>query len=128
MFARALELAANFTSPLIMSKRLANGKIACGCVTFIIVNADGWILTAAHVLEDLALAQQHQTERERYEAERQAIVDNKGLLTDQRRKKLARLQKNSEWITNISYWWGYDGAKVKTFNMDRLADLAVGRI
>jgi S1-C subfamily serine protease len=54
MFAMALEKVSVFTMPVIISKRFMDGKVESGCASFIIVNPEGWILTSAHVLNDVS--------------------------------------------------------------------------
>ncbi len=58
MFARAVQVAQAFTRPLIVSKRLANGTVTSGCAAFVIVNDDGWMVTAGHVTSELVAHQQ----------------------------------------------------------------------
>jgi len=95
MFAKALNLVSNFTFPVIISKRLANGSIACGCATFIVINKDGWILTAAHVLEQHFLAVKHQAEIAEYQLHEQKILENASLSFQQRKKQLSKLNAKS---------------------------------
>ena len=130
MFANALKLAASYTLPLIISKRLANGDVECGCATFIVVNPDGWILTAAHVLNDLHTLKRHKEEKGNYENARAAIGADKTISRGQRKRRLSKLEgtKNERWITNLSYWWGNDRMRVVNFKYDALTDLACGRI
>jgi S1-C subfamily serine protease len=51
MFVRACELAASFTAPVVVSTRRAEGSVECGLSAFMIVNDEGWFVTAAHVLQ-----------------------------------------------------------------------------
>ncbi len=102
MFATAVQLAQGFTRPLIVSTRLANGTVTSGCAAFVIVNEDGWMVTAGHVMSELAAYQQQSA----------APSD----AADPAR------------ITNVSYWWGKDGVTVAELTVDGLADLAVGRL
>ncbi len=104
MFANALKKVSGFTYPVIISKRYRSGQVECNCATFMVVNPDGWILTAAHVLNDMHLTQQ-QVKRLKHE------------------KKLSGIR-----ITNLSYWWGADGTIAKDFVVDETADLALGRL
>jgi S1-C subfamily serine protease len=102
VFASALQVAQAFTRPVIVSKRLANGTVASGCAALVIVNPDGWIITAAHVMGDLLAFQQQS-------AMPSAVAD-------------------PERITHVSYWWGKDGVTVEELTVDGFADLAVGRL
>ena len=102
MFARAVQLTQGFTRPLIVSTRLADGTVTSGCAAFVVVNDDGWIVTAGHVMSELVAYQQ------------QSAVPSGAA--------------DSARITNVSYWWGKDGVTVAELTVDGLADLAVGRL
>lgn len=128
MFAAALKRVIPFTHPVIISKRLASGQVECGCATFIILNADGWILTAAHVMNDLVAKQAHDPERAKHEADVAAIEADGHLNAKQRKRQVAKLQRNPQWITNVSYWWGADGVRADNFVGDPLADLALSKL
>lgn len=39
-----------------------------------------------------------------------------------------RGKPNPRWITKISYWWGHDGIAISSFRVNRLSDLATGRM
>jgi hypothetical protein len=128
MFAKAIEIASKYTFPVISSKKLMNGTVSCGYASFIVINQQGWILTAAHVFNDLILFQQHQSEIAVYESKRQFINDDATLLFKQKRKQLARLSRDNEWITNYSLWWASIGLNISSIQIDKLADLAIGKI
>ncbi len=128
MFASALKRVTPFTQPVIISKRLASGQVECGCATFIILNADGWILTAAHVINDLLAKQAHDRERAKYKADVATIEANARLNAKQRKRQISKLPRNPKWITNVSYWWGADGVRADNFDCDDLADLALSKL
>ena len=128
MFARAYDLAKDFTHPLIISTRLQNGTVKCAIGAFVVVNAEGWIVTAAHAVRVLPAAQQHATEIASLAQARDGIEADKTKTDKQKRRALARLQPNPEWITNSSLWWGRDGFRVREFRVNEAADIAVGRL
>ena len=128
MFAKALKSVSVYTHPVIISTRLYDGKVGGGCATFIILNEEGWILTAAHVLNVLRNSQKDETARLEYEKKKSAIESNPGLNTKQKKKRLKLLTPNKHWITNSSYWWGKGGVTIKEFVLDEMADLAAGRL
>lgn len=53
MFKKAYAIASHFTHPVLMSSRFENGKVESGIGSFIIINKEGWIITAAHILNGL---------------------------------------------------------------------------
>lgn len=101
MFARALQIAQAFTRPVIISTRRASGAVGSGCAAFIVLNRDGWMVTAGHVMNELLAFQQ---------------------------QSAAPSSADPERISHISYWWGKDGVTVEDLTVDGFADLAVGRL
>ena len=128
MFSNAIKKVSSYTLPVISSKKLANGTIGCGCATFIVVNPDGWILTAAHILTDLELSQQHSDEKKKCDIEEAQIANNPTLSPKQKRKQIHRIMRNPEWITKCSYFWGIQNVTISKFTLDRVTDLAIGKL
>ena len=93
--------------------------------TYVMVNDQGWAITAAHVLGDLVLAQQHKTERDKYFQDVAAIDANPLFSSGKKKHEIGKLNKNWNWITNHSAWWGVDGVAFQTVHFDGLADIAL---
>jgi hypothetical protein len=91
MFRRAYDLVSRFTVPVVISQRALDGTVSCGVGAAVVVNEDGWIVTAAHLLEP-------------------ALAHERGELQ------------------NVSYWFGFDGWAVSTWDAVPTADLAAGRL
>jgi len=53
MFVHAIDVASRFTNPFVGLRRRANGEVFATMGAFIVVNDEGWILTSAHILEDI---------------------------------------------------------------------------
>lgn len=53
MFATAVERARRYTFPYVGFRHRASGEVFSTIASFIVVNADGWVLTAAHVLQEI---------------------------------------------------------------------------
>ena len=52
MFAEAIKKARMFTRPIVISRLKQDGTCSGGLAAFVVVNSDGWILTALHVLKE----------------------------------------------------------------------------
>ena len=128
MFADAYEKVSKFTHPLITSTRTWDGTVSCGVGAFVIVNADGWIITAAHLLQPHAAFQQHQKEIQSYKRDLDQIENDPNTSAKQKSRRRKKLRRNPEWITNHSPWWGIDNVKVPSFRVFPELDLAVGRL
>lgn len=128
MFAKALKSVSVYTYPVIISQRFYNENVKCSCATFIILNEEGWILTSAHVLALLNIAKKHSIEYSDYKKRKVEIESNPKLNIKQKNKRIKHLPINKQWIINQSYWWGKDRVAINNFFIDRMADLAIGRI
>lgn len=53
MFTHAIDVATNFTNPFVGFRRRANGEVFTTMGAFIVVNADGWILTSGHIVDEI---------------------------------------------------------------------------
>jgi len=128
MFADAYEKASVFTHPLVVSVRYFDGTVNCSLGAFVILNTEGWAITAAHQLEAVPAHKQHSDEIAKYEQQITAIQQDQGLNAKQKRKKIQRLKSNPKWITCYSPWWGRDDLKFKELRVFPEADLAAARL
>lgn len=128
MFADAIEAARPYTWPLIVSMRYYDGSVESGLATFIVLNRDGWILTAAHALQPIQLAQQHGLEMQQYGQRVAEIEANIHFPKAVKAKHIKNLQTNPKWVVNQSYWWGRDGVTVVNGRADPHRDLAFGQM
>lgn len=126
MFSKACLLASQFTRPLVVSTRTYGGKVEAGVGAYILVNADGWLITAGHVFasqlklsEDLAAMKSYQG--------LVAEADTHQLGSKERRRKLMGQKPDSGWLTHQSTWWGKDGVGVADITLIP-GDLAIARL
>ncbi len=127
MFSKAYAIVKSFTKPVIVSTRFADKSVESGCATFIVVNPEGWIVTAAHVLSVMQAAQQHAQEKQNFEAEVAGIHADTSINTKARNRKLEHFKPNPKWITNQSFWWGQNGVGAQKFHVDPQADIAIAK-
>jgi hypothetical protein len=127
MFANAVTEAAKFTRAVLISTRLHSGKIETGCNTFVLLNSEGWVLTAGHTMAPLLKFHQDKPKLDAYVQARSAIDADNTLSHGKKLKKIRSLEFNPDWITNISYHWG-DGVTAGVFYVDGLADLAAVKL
>lgn len=128
MFAKAYEIASQFTHPVVFSMRFFDGSVECVNGTFIILNRDGWIITVAHLLEPFMASQQHAGEISIHKNQILEIEGDSSLNDKQKQRHISRLKTNPKWIINNSFWWGRDGASITKFHLLPEADLAIGKL
>ena len=128
MFSKACTIARHFTFPIIISHRTANGECGSGIGTFIVINDEGWFVTAFHIiaqLNQLGLANnEYKTLLER----RTEIENNQDL---KKHVKMQMLKNNKILpgaINNFSVWLGWDGVAIGEVFAIPEADLAVGKL
>ncbi len=55
MFTHAIDVATRFTNPFVGLRRRASGEVFTTMGAFIAVNAEGWVLTSGHIVEEILL-------------------------------------------------------------------------
>ncbi|MCL2143644.1 MAG: trypsin-like peptidase domain-containing protein [Methanomassiliicoccaceae archaeon] len=119
MFGDACEKAMKFTRPVITSTRHYDGTVNSSCGAFIVLNDDGWILTAGHIFDSFMA----------YKDQSKKIND----IEEQNSNKMhsrnhPKVKIEPKWITNHSFWWGWDNVRLNSVFVDRKVDVAVGRL
>ncbi len=109
MFVEAIEKASAFTFPLIISNKYQDGSISSSLASFIILNEEGWLLTAAHIIRETSLHQAHLQEYHQYIQGEATVL-------------------NPKWILHHSLWFGADHHHVHQFYVLPDNDLAIGKI
>lgn len=125
MFAKACERVYKFTRPLIMSTRTVDGTVSSSCGTFIIINPEGWILTAGHLFDSFVKYQQDMKKIKEVEEinARKASMAVPGAMT-----LPDTIQLDPKWITNHSFWWGGDGLRITSVYVNREIDIALAKL
>lgn len=125
MFAKACERVYKFTRPLIISTRTVDGTVSSSCGTFIIINPEGWILTAGHLFDSFVKYQQDMKKIKEVEEinTRKASMAVPGAMT-----LPDTIQLDPKWITNHSFWWGGDGLRITSVYVNREIDIALAKL
>ena len=125
MFAKACERVYKFTRPLIISTRTVDGTVSSSCGTFIIINPEGWILTAGHLFDSFVKYQQDMKKIKEVEEinARKASMTVPGAMT-----LPDTIQPDPKWITNHSFWWGGDGLRITSVYVNREIDIALAKL
>jgi hypothetical protein len=113
MFAEAYKVASQYTFPILVSSRFYDGTVESGVGSFVIINSDGWFVTAAHILAGLQTHNLHLEQIKQF--------NNSTLTADTN-------VPDPKWITNHSLWFGADQHIVRIFHVLADNDLAIGQI
>ena len=129
MFSEAVPIAAGFTRPMVISSRTAQGACSATIGACVVVNREGWIVTAGHLLE---IVRRHQESARRHQGYRDNVVEfHRDIAADKRfRKRGVRTfhPPGASSVRNHSVWWGADGTRLVEARLAPAADLALGRI
>ena len=128
MFSKAYKIASSYTQPVIISIRFFDKSIECGVGAFVVLNEEGWLVTAEHIWHSKFAFQKHKQEIANYEAQIEAIKQDSSLPEKQEKRKLKQLKANPKWLINHSFWWGRDGVTLKDVKGLTQGDLLIGRL
>lgn len=128
MFAKAYELASKFTHPVIISSVTYSGEVGTSIGAYVLVNKDGWILTAAHIFNIEQKAREGRKAADDAEEARAQVLADKSLRPKVRDKRLRGINAPKDAIKQHSFWWGADGIQVNTFTALPGVDLAVAKL
>lgn len=129
MFSKAVPVASGFTRPMVLSSRTSQGDCRSTIGAYVVLNAQGWILTAGHLLE---IVRRHQDSVLRHHGYRDNVVEfQRDTTADKRfRKKGVRTfhRPATSSISSHSVWWGTDNVRLVEAKVLPAADLALGRL
>ena len=129
MFSKAVPIAAGFTRPVVISSRTTQGACAGTIGAYTIINREGWILTAGHLLDIVRSQQDSARHHAGYQGN--VVEFHRDTAADKRyRKKGVRTfhKPAASSVRNHSVWWGVDGVRLVEARVMPAADLALGRL
>lgn len=128
MFKDAYETVRQFTRPLIVALRFYDKTIEGGLGSFIILNDDGWLMTAAHNFGASFAFKQHEKQIKEYQEQIKKINENKQLKQGQRNALLRANKINKKWVTNFTILLGGKPFKIEESHIYGKHDLALFRV
>lgn len=129
MYRKALAIAHQFTFPVVLSRRMLNGACGSGMGSFVVINSDGWIVTAAHIFNEIDVCLQQVKQVQQHAQDEAAIRADQSLNAKARGAKLHALGKLPQTSTaSCSAWWGADNVAVKDVKILPEVDLGIGRL
>lgn len=128
MFAVACATAREFTRPIIISSRQANGECNAGIGAFVVINEEGWIVTALHIINGIKELENSLNEYQEVLKIRQSIEEDTSLKPGKKNALLGRNKIPPHSITNYSALWGGNGDGLDQISAIPEVDLAVGKL
>ncbi|HOZ79628.1 MAG TPA: trypsin-like peptidase domain-containing protein [Ferruginibacter sp.] len=102
MFSKAYNLAKSFTHPLVVAMRYHDKTVESGLGAFVVLNEDGWLMTAAHNFGAAFAFGQHQQELAQFNEKAEKINANTQIKEHQRKVLAQALKPNPKWITDFA--------------------------
>jgi len=128
MFKDSYELAKQYTKPLVVTIRYYDKKIVGGLGSFIILNDEGWLVTAAHNFGASFAFNEHQKELKEYNEKIQKINSNKQLKESKRKALLRAIKPNKKWVTSFAIMLNGKPIKIEEYHIYGKHDIAFFRI
>lgn len=128
MFAEACKVAREFTRPVVLSHRSPQGDCGTVVAAFVVLNEEGWCLTAAHILEAHEAMSTAKQAYDQVLPKIEKIEADATLNRKTKKKRLKELETDGPFLLNHSDWWGKDGLRMAEEFELRTADLAVFRL
>jgi hypothetical protein len=121
MFADACQKVMKYTRPVAVSTRRYDGTLNTDVSTMIVVNSDGWIITAGHVFDSFFKFQSDMKKIEEINNINSSRVQNPNAPNNE-------IKIDKTLLTNHSFWWGWDGVKINNVMINRQADIAIAKL
>jgi hypothetical protein len=129
MFREAYKKAYEFTCPAIIYSQTVEGRTYAAVGAFVVVNSDGWIVTAAHIIHQGNSTAKADFDARQFESARNAINANQSFSNKEKQRKIAALgTPHKKSIRRGFTQWRWANARLKDVTILDEADLAVGRL
>ncbi|MFA4859185.1 hypothetical protein [Methanoregula sp.] len=128
MFSKAYEIASQYTAPVIISSLSINNEVQCHGGAFVYLNNEGWILSVAHIFNTRNKCEKDSKLLTKYYQEIKNIENNPRINLHTKKKKIANVKKDPDWVITDSYFWGNDNVYLEDIKIIPEADLVIGRL
>ncbi len=115
MFVEACAKSIKYTKPMIVSTALVDGTVNSGFGTYIMINRDGWAITAGHCVSCVA------QERDNHERMREIDAYNNEHPSEKK-------EYDPKWLRAESIWWGEDRIRLEVAHILSDIDLAIVKL
>jgi hypothetical protein len=129
MFQNAYSIASEFTFPVVISRKTLGGECYASIGTFIIINEEGWVATADHIVDGLVKMEQDVLKVDDWKQQIMDITQDNSIAEPLKRKKLKKIRRPPKDTTDkCSVWWANNDLKLSEYRRFPAADIAVCKI
>ena len=128
MFSEAYKIASEFTLPVVISRRRVDGTCGAGLGAAVVVNNEGWVVTACHIMQGFSALHDEVAKTQQTQAERKAVEADTTLSASQRKNKLSTLKLNPKAHDRCSISFSLLPVGFTQWKGLEIADLAVAKL
>jgi hypothetical protein len=129
MFSEAYKLAFSFTKPVMVAIHDSNGETKASVGTFTVINDEGWIVTAAHIINNIGGVQHSLNAQRTYEQQSESIQNDSSLSAKERRRQISKLvSPGKASVKDFAMLWGFSPSQLQNIKILPAIDLAVGQL
>ncbi len=129
MFAAACARARLFTRPIVISSRRQDGACGTAIGAFVVINTNGWCVTAWHILQESEKLNGAANAFQEAERQKAVIYTDRDLDKKERGRRLKALPRfEAQSATNASTWFSWDQARGHEIAAIPPVDLAFFRL
>ena len=121
MFADACQKVMKFTHPVAISTRTYDGTLRTDIGAMIVINSDGWAMTAGHVFDSFMKFREDTKKMQEIDSLNASKMQHPNAPSTP-----VRMEK--DYLTNHSFWWGWDGVRLNNVMVNRQIDVAIGKL
>lgn len=129
MFRTACAIAREFTRPVILCRQAVDGTCSSGIGSFVVINDEGWIVTAGHIIDQLQRSLVEELATREHPIKLAAIAADANLSNKQKYDQTKALGKISgDWTERAGVKWGEFDSQLVDVQRHPHIDIAVGRL
>jgi Trypsin-like peptidase domain len=129
MFQEAYEIASAFTQPVIYLWKTVAGVCRGGIGSCVVINDDGWVLTAAHIVTEAANLAKADHDARAWEASRDALKADASISAKERGRRFAALgTPKAQMVRRAAVRWGHHASTLRDVTVINDVDIAVGKL
>jgi hypothetical protein len=129
LFSKAYQIGRQFTLPIVVSKRTVSGECSASIAAAVLVNDEGWILSAGHVFDEMTTLAAQEAETKAAQARIAEIEADATVNRQERRRLLSQARRSKRDATQQwSPWYGVPEAKVSDALIILGADVGLAKI
>src|SRR4051812_27989830 len=129
MFRKSYAISSKYTFPVVLSRKAVSGRCSAGIGTFVVVNDEGWIVTAAHILQQFSTMEAEANSVATLKRQRDAVGNDPSLSRKEKQKQLNATGRPSPDTTEkFAAWRAHPRWRVTKAFLNIAVDIAIAKL